>query len=184
MGVHNYRGHVYMSSLASLKSHWSSCGKTGKKLNTTPVPLGTKEGAFCTYLANKINRAYARLPGVKPQNIPDWRLLRDTHTHTHTHTPVHTHRDIHNRNYHTHIHTLMCTGACTHIHNLNYHTHTHTHRYAYTKCTLTRAHTYAFTNVHPCIYTHAQPKCTHAHDFFLFFRTLLWSTVIFFHLAG
>ena len=83
MGVHNYRGHVYMSSLASLKSHWSSCGKTGKKLNTTPVPLGTKEGAFCTYLANKTNRAYARLevyarlPGVKPQNIPDWRLLRE-----------------------------------------------------------------------------------------------------------
>ena len=45
----------------------------------TPVPLGTKEGAFCTYmyLANKTNRAYARLevyarlPGVKPQNIPD-----------------------------------------------------------------------------------------------------------------
>ena len=77
MGVHNYRGHVYMSSLASLKSHRSSCGKTGKKLNTTPVPLGTKEGAFCTYLANKTNRAYARLevyarlPGVKPQNIPD-----------------------------------------------------------------------------------------------------------------
>ena len=94
MGVHNYRGHVYMSSLASLKSHWSSCGKTGKKLNTTPVPLGTKEGAFCTYLANKTNRAYARLevyarlPGVKPQNIPDWRLLRE---HTHTHTCTHTH---------------------------------------------------------------------------------------------
>ena len=71
MGVHNYRGHVYMSSLASLKSHGSSCGKMGKKLNTTPVPLGTTEGAFCTYLANKTNRAYARLPGVKPQNFPD-----------------------------------------------------------------------------------------------------------------
>ena len=28
---------------------------------------------------------YARLPGVKPQNIPDWRLLRE-HTHTQTHT--------------------------------------------------------------------------------------------------
>ena len=93
MGVHNYRGHVYMSSLASLKSHWSSCGKTGKKLNTTPVPLSTKEGAFCTYLANKTNRAYARLevyarlPGVKPENIPDIRLLREhTHSHSHTHT--------------------------------------------------------------------------------------------------
>ena len=61
MGVHNYRGHVYMSSLASLKSHGSSCGKMGKKLNMTPVPLGTKEGAFCTYLANKTNRAYAQL---------------------------------------------------------------------------------------------------------------------------
>ena len=91
MGVHNYRGHVYMSSLASLKSHWSSCGKTSKKLNTTPVPLGTKEGALCTYLANKTNRAYARLevyarlPGVKPQNVHDWSLLRE-HTHTHTHT--------------------------------------------------------------------------------------------------
>ena len=58
----------------------------GKKFNTTPVPLGTKEGALCTYLANKTNRAYARLemyarlPGVKPQNIPDWSLLRE-HTH-------------------------------------------------------------------------------------------------------
>ena len=79
MGVHNYRGHVYMSSLASLKSHESSCGKMGKKFNTTPVPLGTKEGAFFTYLANKTNRAYARLedlvyarlPGVKPQHVPD-----------------------------------------------------------------------------------------------------------------
>ena len=86
-----------MSSLASLKSHGSSCGKTGKKLNTTPVPLGTKEGAFCTYLANKTNRAYARftvyarLPGVKPQNIPDWRLLREhTHTHRQTHARTHT----------------------------------------------------------------------------------------------
>ena len=65
----------------------------GKKLNTTPVPLGTKEGAFCTYLANKTNRAYtrlevyARLSGVKPQNIPDWRLLQEhKYTHTHTHT--------------------------------------------------------------------------------------------------
>ena len=124
MGVHNYRGHVYMSSLASLKSHWSSCGKTGKKLNTTPVPLGTKEGAFCTYLANKTNRAYARyarlevyarLPGVKPQNIPDWRLLRE-HTHTHTydtrHTgDTHTHTFLHrvqkwtqtDRNIHTYL---------------------------------------------------------------------------------
>ena len=87
-----------MSSLASLKSHWSSCGKTGKKLNTTPVPLGTKEGAFCTYLANKTNRAYARLevyarlPGVKPQNIPDWRLSRE-HTHTQIHTHTHTHNN-------------------------------------------------------------------------------------------
>ena len=60
-----------MSSVASLKSHGSSCGKMGKKINTTPVPLETKEGAFCTYLANKTNRAYARLPGVKPQNVPD-----------------------------------------------------------------------------------------------------------------
>ena len=110
MGVHNYRGHVYMSSLASLKSHWSSCGKTGKKLNTTPVPLGTKEGAFCTYLANKTNRAYARLevyarlPGVKPQNIPDWRLLRE---HTHTHTRLHTH------NYETWL--LLISSQTTNI---------------------------------------------------------------------
>ena len=50
-----------MSSLASQKSHGSSCGKMGKTLNTTPVPIGTKEGAFCTYLGNKTNRAYARL---------------------------------------------------------------------------------------------------------------------------
>ena len=77
---------VYMSSLASLKSHGSSYGKMGKKINTTHAPLGTKEGAFCTYLANKTNRAYARLevyarlPGVKPQNVPDWSLLRE-HTH-------------------------------------------------------------------------------------------------------
>ena len=90
MGVHNYRGHVYMSSLASLKSHWSSCGKTGKKLNTTPVPLGTKEGAFCTYLANKTNRAYARLEGVCPvawsETTKYPRLTHFTRTHTHTHT--------------------------------------------------------------------------------------------------
>ena len=51
--------------------------KWAKKLNTTPVPLGTKEGAFCTHLANKTNRAYARFPkfpqlfSVKPMRIPD-----------------------------------------------------------------------------------------------------------------
>ena len=139
MGVHNYRGHAYMSSLASLKSHWSSCGKTGKKLNTTPVPLGTKEGAFCTYLANKTNRAYARLevyarlPGVKPQNIPDWRLLRE-HTHIHTHTRTHT--QIHSRE-----------RAHTHTHPQSQLPHTHTHRHARTNVHPTYTHTYACTEV-------------------------------------
>ena len=48
-----------------------------RKVNTTPVTLGTKEGAFCTHMANKTNRAYARFPvfpqlvNVKPMRIPD-----------------------------------------------------------------------------------------------------------------
>ena len=73
---------------------------------------------------NYHSNTYYALPGVKPTNVPDWRLLR-THTHTHTHhryarqyisTYKHSHDSL----------TLVSRGHIIHTHN---HTHTNIHTF-------------------------------------------------------
>ena len=72
--------------------------KRAGALYTITVPLGSIEGVaiFCIVLSTLNKRAYAQceiyaqLPGVKPTDVPDWRLLQETHTYTNKHTHKHT----------------------------------------------------------------------------------------------